>query len=157
MKAFAVGLLFFSGWTVWTEPGDAIRSEAWRSKSQTRFLTAAGDFDGDGKIDQAKLVVAADDGRRNALIVQLSSTGDQAQTITEIEGGLTELGVATVAPGKYKTACGKGYGDWACEHGEPKVLKLRNSAIDFFKNESAETYYVWDGKTKAFAKIAISD
>lgn len=157
MKPLTIAVLLFSGWTVWTEPGETVRSETWRVKSQTRFLVATGDFDGDGKVDQAKLMVAADGGRRNALIAQLSSTGSRTQVITEIEGDLTELGVATVPPGKYKTACGKGYGDWACEHAEPKTLNLQHSAIDFFKNESSDTYYVWNKKTKTFAKIAISD
>ena len=33
------------------------------------------------------------------------------------------MGIDIVKPGKYKTACGKGY--YECEKGEPEVLKLK--------------------------------
>ncbi len=65
------------------------------------------------------------------------------------------MGIEVAKPGTHKTACGKGY--WACERGEPAVLNLKSPAIDFFRFESANSYFVWDTKTKKFKRIWMSD
>jgi hypothetical protein len=65
------------------------------------------------------------------------------------------MGIDVAKPGTYKTACGKGY--WACERGEPAVLKLKFPAINFFRFGSGNSYFVWDTKTKKFKRIWMSD
>ena len=65
------------------------------------------------------------------------------------------MGINTVKPGEYKTVCGKGY--FKCEKGEPEVLKLKRPAIDYFKFQSANSFFFWDDKTGDFKRIWISD
>lgn len=65
------------------------------------------------------------------------------------------MGIRAVKPGSYRTACGKGYAE--CERGEPRVLRLRNWSIDFFKEESANSFFYWDGRATAFKQVWISD
>jgi len=65
------------------------------------------------------------------------------------------MGVDIVKPGHYKTACGKGY--FECEKGEPEVLKLKQPAIDYFRFESANSFFFWDCNTNSFKRIWISD
>src|SRR5215469_12862426 len=65
------------------------------------------------------------------------------------------MGIATVKSGRYETACGKGY--WECDLGEPAVLILKHAAIEFFKEDSASSYYVYDRQKNDFTAVAISD
>lgn len=70
---------------------------------------------------------------------------------------LPRMGIASVTPGSYATACGKGYGEWACAHGEPNVLELKHDAIDFFADGSADAIFYWDSKARNFRRIQMSD
>jgi hypothetical protein len=65
------------------------------------------------------------------------------------------MGIRAVRPGSCRTACGKGYA--ACEAGEPIVLRLKHWAIDFFKEESANSFFYWEGRAASFRKVWISD
>jgi hypothetical protein len=132
-------------------------SEEWRRKSPTRFLAVRSDFDGDGKPDDAELLLNTSS-NQVGLFVYLTSTG-KWQSIGEPFDlkSLDRFGIDRVKPGRYKTACGKGYGDYACAHGEPDFLKLSNPAIDFFYTESSDSIFYWDPRTKAFREILMSD
>lgn len=141
----------------WREPNAGESSGAWRHKSSSKFLKATGDFDGDGKLDIAELLVEMS-GKRWALFVRLMSAGkwqmlDEPSNIESLD----RFGIAVAKPGKYETACGKGYGDYACAHGEPDVLNLTRPGIDFFYTESSDSIFYWDTSAKAFHKILISD
>jgi hypothetical protein len=132
-------------------------SDEWRQKSPTRFLRVTGDFDSDGKPDLAELLINPVSSQF-ALFVKLSSTG-KWQMLGEPydENSLDRFGIDLVKPGKYETACGKGYGDYACAHGEPDSLKLSTPAIDIFYTESSDSIVYWDSVTKAFREVLISD
>ena len=65
------------------------------------------------------------------------------------------MGIEVAKTGTYKTACGKGY--WACEKGEPAQLRLHRPAIDFFRFESANSYFIWRASKKKFERIWMSD
>jgi hypothetical protein len=67
------------------------------------------------------------------------------------------MGIHLVKPGRYETACGKGYGEEFCSHGEPKFLKLATDAIDLFRQESADSIAYWDQKRNMFALVQMSD
>jgi len=68
---------------------------------------------------------------------------------------LDVMGIDTVKSGKYETACGKGY--WECEKDEPETLVTKRDAIEFFKDESASSIYVYNPKKRTFTPIATSD
>ena len=65
------------------------------------------------------------------------------------------MGIEVVRPGTYKTACGKGY--WKCKKGEAHELKLHRAGIDFFRFESANSYFIWHAGKKKFERTWISD
>jgi hypothetical protein len=141
----------------WRRPTSAESSDEWRQKSQTRFLAVTGDLDGDGKPDVAELLIDLS-ASQFALFVRLASTGKWQRVGEPVAiKWLDRFGIDLVKPGKYKTACGKGYGDDACAHGEPEVLKLSTSAVDFFHTESSDSIVYWDVGKKAFRETLISD
>lgn len=114
------------------------------------------DFDGDGKPDTAQLLIS-DSSKEFALFVRLATTGEWKIIERFQFKYFGRYGIAIVDSGAYKTACGKGYGDFACAHGEPAVLRLKRAAIDLFYTESSDQYVYWDDKAKAFKKVLISD
>jgi hypothetical protein len=142
----------------WRKPIPAEVPGAWRQESATRFLVARSDFDGDGKEDIAELLVDLP-GKHFGLFVKLAAAAEWRP----LDGGqgdvkdLAEFGISSVKPGKYKTACGKGYGDYACSHGEPELLELSKPAVDYFYNESSDFIFYWDTKANKFVKIQMSD
>lgn len=141
----------------WRRPSQAEAADKWRQKSRTRFLVVRADFDGDGKLDDAELLVNPS-AKQFALFVRLASKKQWELIDKPFDvGSLDRFGIDLVKPGKYETACGKGYGDYACAHGEPDLLKLSNPAIDFFYTESSDRIFYWDSNTKAFREILMSD
>lgn len=138
----------------WHSPSNKLTAQDFRRRDHNHFLTAIGDFNGDGVQDKALLLVNE---KKFGLFVCLTTTqGCDWHRLEEVDlGWLKAMGIATVKPGRYKTACGKGY--WACEKNEPALLVLKNDAIEFFKDESASSYYVYNQKKKDFVPVAISD
>lgn len=115
------------------------------------------DFDGDGKQDVARLLIN-DRENKMGLFVKLSSRPDDKELKLEEfddKSWIEIMGISVVKPGKYKTACGKGY--FECKKGEPEILRLKNPAMDFFKFGSANFYFLGDAKAESFQRIWISD
>jgi hypothetical protein len=141
----------------WRRPTQSETSEAWRNKSPSHFVVVKGDFDGDGQPDVAEILINPSRNRW-AIFVKLAATqhwqrvGDQNEM-----SWLAGMGLSPVKAGRYETACGKGYGEEFCGYGEPKYLKLSTDAIDFFKEESADSIVYWDQKKHAFRFIQMSD
>ena len=71
----------------------------------TAYLAATGDFDGDRKPDQARMVSNA---RLFGVIVRLSSRSGAKQLVAwGPRRHLTRIGISTAPPGRYATDCGK--------------------------------------------------
>lgn len=142
----------------WTLPPKAFTSDDWRNKDSNRYLQFTGDFNGDGISDTAKLLARAD-GSGIALCVFLSAKGAPYKFIMLNEkkdiNKLKSLGIERVPPGRYETACGKGF--VACGKDEPKELTLTHDAINYFKYDSANMFYYWDQSTLMFKGIGIND
>jgi len=62
------------------------------------------------------------------------------------------MGIEKASPGKYGTACGKGYFEYT---DEPPEIALKYDAIDYFKYESANSFFIWEGN--GFKRVWISD
>jgi hypothetical protein len=141
----------------WRKPTATEANGAWRKKGPARFLVVKADFDGDGATDVAELLINGTK-KQFALFVMLGSSR-KWQMLGEPSGMeyLDRFGIDLVKPGKYETACGKGYGDYACAHGEPDSLNLSRPAIDFFYTESSDSIVFWEPNTKSFHKVLMSD
>lgn len=141
----------------WREANTAEKAASWRKKSLTRFFRVEGDFDGDGKTDIAELLINPTT-KQFAPFVKLAST-QKWQMLSEAGdlGSLDRFAIELVKPGKYETACGKGYDESFCAHGEPDYLVLSHPAIDFIYTESADSIFYWDEKKRAFHEISMSD
>ena len=165
----AVSFLFISNIMVladqklpegWREPSnDEITDDAFkeRVKDPNRYLAAKADFNGDGIIDTAKLLVN-DLKNKMGLFVFISKEGNfESILLDEIDdkSWVDAMGLSVVNTGEYKTACGKGY--WECEKGVPEVLIIKHPAIDYFKFESENSFFVWDDISKSFKRIWMSD
>ena len=110
----------------------------------SRYLTAIGDFDGDGCVDRAfflpaagtvPLIVCHGDGQRMTTLLELGS----------IET-LAEQGIASVRRGTHPSLCGKGYGP-DCGPGEPATITLDHEAIQFLYLERSSYLLYWqDGE-----------
>jgi hypothetical protein len=141
----------------WRRANTVEKSSAWRRKSASRFFRVEGDFDGDGRTDTAELLINTSQ-EKFAVFVKLASVR-KWQMLGEPGdiGSLDRFAIDLVKPGKYETACGKGYDDSFCAHGEPDYLILSHPAVDFIYTESADSIFYWDKKAKEFREIAMSD
>lgn len=119
-------------------------------------MVVRGDFDGDGKQDVAELLVNPSI-KQFGVFVKLAAAGQWHSLITFDLEAIGRYAIDFVKPGKYKTACGKGYGDYACAHGEPDFLVLKHPAVDFIYTHSSDIIYYWDQKSKTFLEVQMSD
>ncbi len=135
-----------------------IRNDDWRKENIDRYMIVRGDFNGDGILDTARLLMR-EDGSMLGLFAFVSQKDGSFKVYLLDEMKATEaihsMGIKKVSPGSYRTACGKGY--WACGKDEVPNISLRNDAIDYFKTESANSYFYWDTQTNTFKRIWISD
>lgn len=150
------GSVLPNGWRYPTEEETADGLIKWRHEHPRRFLYISDDFNGDGVLDESKLLVS-DEENKMALFVFISNGSKHKQIILveQEKVWIARMGIQVADPGEYQTVCGKGY--FACESGLPDVLVLKYPAIDFFKFASANVYFYWDGEAKKFKSIQISD
>jgi len=155
MIPIALSAQDLSGWRTPNKSELTIDSSL-RKEGAISLLTAKADFDGDGKQDEASLLIN-DKENKMGLFVELSSQPGKKIKLDEIDNKswIEVMGITVAKPGKYKTACGKGYFD--CQKGEPEELNLKLPAIDYFKEGSANSFFIWDKKTKQFKRIWMSD
>ena len=119
------------------------------------LFVAKGDFDGDGKTDTAKLL-AKSDGTGIGVWVWLSTQKDAIFAGgSDQKDGHHSMGIETVKPGTYDTACGKGH--WPCKGDEKPKIVLTDPAINFFTCESAARYLYWSPTDKKIKETWISD
>lgn len=141
---------------------EELSDEPGRKDSPTKLAKAIADFNGDGINDEAFLLKSTKFSGEG-LFVHLS---DKQKVFRWIKLDVIDwgpkypkvnlsMGISIAKPGKYKTACGKGY--FECKKDEPEVIQLKQPALDYFKFESANSFFVWDEKTAIFKRIWMSD
>jgi hypothetical protein len=140
----------------WAKPPAKLTGQEFRRKDPNHFLIVTGDFNGDGVQDKALLLVNLHTQKLGFFICLTTATGCdwhrlEVMDIAFIDG----MRFAKVKPGHYETACGKGY--WDCGKDEPKRLSTRRDAVEFFKDESASSVYVYNIGKHRFISVAKSD
>lgn len=129
--------------------------QAFRKELPEPFVARA-DFNSDGLLDEAWLLPRLSGGFG---LFAFMGSAEGAPGVARLAGA-TELkvqgwGIEVVTPGRYQTACGKGY--WDCEAGEPEVLVLTAPAVSFAKFESSNSIFWWNSKAGRFTRTRISD
>jgi hypothetical protein len=145
------------GWRLPTKTEISGNWKAFAKQDHPAHLAQA-DFNGDG-IQDVAYIAFSNDGQKWALFANMSSTSGEFEIFKLDENGKNippqAMGIGIAKPGKYKTACGKGY--WNCEPGEPTELVLHLPGIDYFHFESANSFIWWDSRSKKFVRTWMSD
>jgi len=136
-----------------------------RDGSPARFAIAAADFNGDGIVDLAYILISTKFAGEG-LWVYLSdgNKGFAWSKLSEIRSGKeytsvpSAMGVEVVKPGVIEYVCFDdakecNFGDRA---GRPK-LKLRDPALAYFRIESAASMFFWSKKHGRFLRVWLSD
>jgi hypothetical protein len=140
----------------WTKPPANLTGQQFREKDPNHFLVVKGDFDGDGVQDKALLLVNHHTQKMGFFVCLTTATGCDWHRLEVMDiAFLDVMGIAKVKPGEYESACGKGY--WECGKGEPEKLRTKRDAVEFFKDESASSVYVYNPVTRKFVSVATSD
>ncbi len=144
------------GWRIPTSKEMQAEYDQWRNRDKNRFLLVEGDFNGDGVIDEARLLLSKKDAPRLGLFAFVSQKDGSFKTFLLIERDdqryFEALGIEKVSPGEYLTVRGKGIIDYG-----PDKVRLMYDGINFFKEGSASMYFYWDPQTKDFKKAYIDD
>jgi hypothetical protein len=139
------------GWSL-PAPADLTGEDAAsRRASPSRYLSSTADFNGDGKADEARILV-----NRSAVTYGVFIFPGGAEGPTKLhEGPLAEVsrtGIATAAAGAYRPACADGAGpDGACE---PATVQIAASGLRHFTFEAGARVFYWDGSRYAVVDIA---
>lgn len=113
----------------------------------------SGDFNGDGKVDYAYILIHRN-GNKKQLFAFISE-GSNYLAFLLGEASDYEMGLATQNPGELLTASGKGY--WEPTPDDPPKVNIKNQAISYFMFESAASVFVWNDVDKSFKRHWISD
>jgi hypothetical protein len=140
----------------WRRPTRVETSQRWRIKSRTRFLVVKDDFDGDGEVDLAELLVS-ETGHRCALFVRLSSERNSwREPIWHADtGGLGRFGINLVRPGKHDTFCSSDPS--SCHPKTPATVDLPTFGILFSSYGTASSLAYWDKRAGQFQWVPMSD
>jgi GH18 family chitinase len=142
--------------TGWTKPAPKLTGQEFRRKDPNHFLVVTGDFNGDGVQDKALLLVNQRTQKLGFFVCLTTATGCDWHRLELMDIALLDvMGIAKVKPGQYETACGKGY--WECGKDEPDKLSTKRDTVEFFKDESASSVYVYNPRKHKFVSVATSD
>lgn len=116
------------------------------------------DFNGDKISDDAWILIRTDDIGWGLFVFLSQGTGKVRTILLDNhpkDANPQTMGLGLVQKGAHKTACGKGY--WECKRGEPAVLHLKNTGIEYFVYESSSSIFYWNQATNKFKRVAITD
>lgn len=132
-------------------------------------LSARGDFDNDGRLDEAFFLLRTGDNDAMviALVVSFGSTralpGARLRIVdtfanVSAERDIRDFGLRVARPGQYTAACARGYGD-PCRDDEEEELALARDGVYFYDFESSsKLYYLPEGAQDGdFKEFWLSD
>src|SRR5713101_6611401 len=133
----------------WTKPAATLTGQEFMCKSLNYFLFVTGDFNADGVQDKALLLVNQHTQKLGFFVCLMTARGCDWHRLEVMDiAFLDVMGIAKVKPGQYETACGKD---------EPEKLSTKRDAVEFFKDESASSVYVYNPGKHKFISVATSD
>jgi hypothetical protein len=114
------------------------------------------DLNGDGIKDDVWILIPTT-GQGQGLFVFLGQKSEKPRVVKldQSEDAAQSMYLSEIGPGRYKTACGKGYID--CAVGEPAMLRLAHSGIVYAMYESASSVFYWNRRRKEFTRVWLSD
>lgn len=150
---------FFDDWRFPDETDITDDWEIYRQEGR-EFYTVAEDFNGDGNQDEAWILIRNDD-TEWGLFVFLNADSSDPEIIqlgrTKMDDCPPQcMGLALTPPGNHITVCGKGY-RWACDPDGRKYVDTKYPAIDYFRFESASSFFYWNEDIDRFERIWTSD
>jgi hypothetical protein len=142
----------------WINPDKSqVQGDLPRERDPSRYLVVRGDFDGNGLIDEAKLLIAKK-GDRLALFAFLCRPSGKRDAILltkeERPGYFGVVGIKKVRPGTYMTVCAELVN---CPEKEPKQVTLSYDGIEFFKFEGFAVFFYWDSLLRSFKVVFVAD
>ena len=99
-----------------------------------------GDFDGDGKLDQARLEPR---GGAHVLVVERAAAPGKPETVSLVADA-GNFFIAAQPAGTYPTTCAKDVGA-PCAADEPRQVELKAPALSFGTQEASLAVAVWTG------------
>ncbi|MBN2200544.1 hypothetical protein JW777_01165 [bacterium] len=118
---------------------------------------AHGDFDGDDRRDHAFILIQKDEAKCGLFV--LPGSGGRIIKLHEMplsrRDGKIHAGLSPVKPGRYLTACGRGF--WDCGPDEPAELELTRSGVYFFIFEGPCSIFYWNENGRRYRRVPISD
>jgi hypothetical protein len=132
-----------------------------RIRDRAGLLQTTADFDGDGRIDAAR-ILESEDGRSCALFLTTSAGGRIAhREVARVEKGCSAgLGrnfyvtLENPSPKRFTTWCGKGA---FCEPGDTRSIRLRRPGIGYGFFEASYSIVFWDDKIRSWRTALMSD
>jgi hypothetical protein len=123
----------------------------------TRYLSVEGNFEGEGKKEVILLLVRSDGSAFAPFIATENERG--IIKLSQVEAAspreyLGKEGVKSARPGRYLTACDKGYD---CYPADKKTITLSFEGVEFFENEGPSRVIYFDPTRRAFTESWLSD
>ncbi|MDR0477538.1 MAG: hypothetical protein LBH14_06335 [Desulfobulbaceae bacterium] len=154
--AFAGNSSDYPGAHGWRLPAKPELDDSWRISDGERYAVVAGNFHDDGHIEKVGLLVSRDKKCLGLFLLGENKTQNSRPIFIDCNPGAIDfMGIKKVSPGKYMTACGKGY--WECDKNESPEIEIKHDAIEYFKTEGASSYFVWNRKNESFDRIWMND
>ena len=153
--ALAAGVTMGVDAPVPTPPHDRLEQRPADAYLGDKWLSANGDFDADGYLDEAFFAKDRDAGTI-ALVVSFGWPTKRDRivlTLEETEHAIRNSGLKVARAGHYTGACAKGYGG-PCEEGEDALVLPHDGIFYFWYESSSRLYYLpedaLDGNFKVF-------
>lgn len=133
-------------------------NDEWRRNDENRYFSVQGDFNGDGKDDQAQLGIS-NDGKKLVLIALLNLGQNKFKQYVlsdDMDSAYKDImGIRLLKSGTYETVCSKGYFDCNATNNLPITFDF--DVIEFFKYDGISSVFYWDKNSNNFNRLWLSD